>query len=107
MASRPFQGKRRVKRNPVGVIMLKRAREDAWNSHVYLGGRNCARVTIPCVTVAQINHAGLILEALGHELKRVAREPGSAAGKVFEARWPITTAHSALKGGASSYKGAR
>jgi hypothetical protein len=101
------KGKRKVKRNPVGVVMLKHAREDAWNKHVYLGGRNCARLTIPCVTVDQINDAGLILEALGHELKRIAREPGSVAGKVFEARWLITRAHAALKGGATAYKGAR
>lgn len=88
------------------VVVLNHAREDAWNSHKYLGGRNCARLTIPCLTVDHVRNAGLILEALGHELKRIADEPGSVAGKVFEARWLIQAAHKTLKGGVS-YKGAR
>ena len=94
-----------VKEDPTLVIVRKHMKADDYHAQ-FLGGRNCARLTIPMVNVDQIKAAGLLLRDLGNSMIRLSEEPGNVLGKVLGARGLCQHANKALKGGVD-YKGAR
>jgi hypothetical protein len=72
----------------------------------FFGGRHCARITVPIITVDQIRAAAIELRALADDLDRAASGDGSTLAKVLEARAHISRASTKLKGGVH-YRGAR
>lgn len=94
-----------IKKDPTMAVVLRRLDEEGYVSN-FIGGRNCARLTVPILTTDQIRKAGLALEELGRSMQDVAEGKGTALGKVLEARFLIGQVHQHLKGGVS-YKGAR
>ena len=85
--------------------MLRSMREEDYHAH-FLGGRNCARITVPILTLDQIKSAAMIFAELGEALEACAAQPGNQLGKVLEARNLCGQASKILKGGVA-YKGAR
>lgn len=85
--------------------MLRSLKDQDWNAQ-FLGGRNCARITVPILTLDQIKSAAVIFSELGEALQACAEQPGSQLGRVLEARNLCGQASQILKGGVA-YKGAR
>lgn len=85
--------------------MLRSLKDQDWNAQ-FLGGRNCARITVPILTLDQIKSAAVVFSELGEALQACAEQPGSQLGRVLEARNLCGQASQILKGGVA-YKGAR
>lgn len=94
-----------VRADPTLPVVRRHMRLDDYHAD-FLGGRNCARLTIPMVNVDQIRAAGSLLRQLGNEMLQVADEGGPTLGKVLAARGLCQTINRKLKGGVD-YKGAR
>ena len=98
--------KKRAKRSQLGGSVVLRTLRDQDYDAQFLGGRNCARITVPILTLDQIKAAALMFRELGEALQACTEQPGSQLGKVLEARNLCGQASTILKGGVS-YKGAR
>lgn len=99
-------GKKRRKTPTLGMTIVKRhAREDEYLSQ-FLGGRYCARITIPIISEDQIRKAAIVLREAAEDLTALCDEGGSKLGKVIGARSIVGAASKRLKGGVH-YKGAR
>lgn len=85
--------------------MLRQLKEQDYHAQ-FLGGRNCARITVPILTLDQIKAAAAIFAELGEALQACTEQPGTQLGKVLEARMLCGQASTILKGGVA-YKGAR
>ncbi len=94
-----------VKDDPSLVVLRRHMQADDYHSR-FLGGRNCARLTVPLINVDQISASGYLLLQLGAELIAIAEEAGPVLGKVLGARCVCQTVNRELKGGVD-YKGAR
>lgn len=94
-----------VKADPTLAVVRNHMKADDYASQ-FLGGRNCARLTIPIVNVDQIRSAAILLRELGNDMQEIADEQGPVLGKVLAARGLLQTINRKLKGGVH-YKGAR
>lgn len=71
-----------------------------------MGGRNCARITVPIISVDQIRQAGTVLSLTGSGLLDVANSDMPLFGQILRARNLVGRASLTLKGGAA-FRGAR
>lgn len=85
--------------------MSRHSREDEYLSQ-FLGGRHCARITIPIISVSQIRAAATALKEASEALAEIAEDKGNTLGKVLGVRSVIGATSTRLKGGIA-YKGAR
>jgi hypothetical protein len=104
--SKASAAKRKRRKTILGEsVIIKHTREDEYLSQ-FLGGRYCARITVPIITVAQIRAAATALKEAGEALSEIADDKGNMLGKVLGARRVIGATSTKLKGGIH-YRGAR